>query len=579
MGRVTGLAGAFAGLVVALFGATTPPRPVVAAANAQDQYPKPPADKQLKLVGASICKNCHDQDDPTSKDEYKETRGYEFVRLWENRVWNVHDMHRTAFMNLLTNRTAGKEGEKPNETAQKMEDTLRRSGTDPKYRDENYTVATDTQCLACHASTFDPITPGSHKDWKPASFFTKDGVGCEMCHGHGSLYQDKHKESRIVNEGAPPGAVRIVDWREWSPTAKKEWGLVNLRDPVVATSRCGSCHIGNINEGRFVTHEMFAAGHPPLPPFDLMGFTREQPRHWGLPTKMPYLNWLAKNDAKKAQAIFHFRGDERYAARRFVEATIGSLHALAVSTNQLAEVSKDDGLDFAAFDCYACHHNLKYPSDRQDRGYIGKPGRPIFRPSAFVLTKLVLEHASTMENGAPLKESLDALLKAEQQLVDAFAKKTLGDPVAIAQATKTLTEWTADAMKKLAAVQYTEKETQRLLAMVIAATQKPIGDPEVGQLYVWAFDTLVLELNDPTGDKKDLPPAVDELRKVLQGTVVTRLRPNTQYNYEPDIKGKAPDNALESVDARLPVRMETLNSFRRKTFQDAFQSVKPMLPK
>ena len=34
---------------------------------------------------------------------------------------------------------------------------------------------------------------------------------------------------------------------------------------------CLSCHLGNAREGRVVTHEMYAAGHPPLPGFEHMG--------------------------------------------------------------------------------------------------------------------------------------------------------------------------------------------------------------------------------------------------------------------------------------------------------------------
>jgi predicted methyltransferase len=51
---------------------------------------------------------------------------------------------------------------------------------------------------------------------------------------------------------------------------------------------------------------MYAAGHPPLPPLDLIAYTREQPRHWGLPSEMPYLKNLAEKHPENAQFAAKF---------------------------------------------------------------------------------------------------------------------------------------------------------------------------------------------------------------------------------------------------------------------------------
>jgi hypothetical protein len=578
--RAAGLAAGFAGLLLGLLAATGPERAARAAGRdgqPKDEYKaglKAP-DGKLELVGAAVCQKCHQENDPTKVKEYKETRGYDFIRLWENKVWDVHDLHRTAYLNLLTSRSAkAADGEKANATAQRMEDNLRRAGIDPKYKQANYTVAGDVNCLACHASTNEPATKESHKKWTADSFLTSDGVGCEMCHGHGSKYRDEHQKNKLDKANAPDGAIRVVPWREWSVDVKRDWGLVNLRDAAEATNRCASCHIGNLDEGRFVTHDMYAAGHPPLPPLDLIAYTREQPRHWGLPSEMPYLKNLAEKDPKKANAVFHIRADESHVARRFVESTVATLHSSAVVTGQLAADGKDEGLDYAAFDCASCHHNLKYPSDRQDRGYSARPGRPLFRPATFALTRVVMEHAAEMPGGGDLKASLEALATVEKNLAVAFTSKSLGDPAKVQAASAEMSKWSADALKKLSAVKYTNDETKKLLAKVQAATQKPVADPEVAQLYTWAFETLVLDQTPPAADKKP-PAALEELHKKLKDVVVSRLRPNAAFYYEQGATGGVPGPTVEPVDTRISKRMDLFNSFQSAPFRKAFGEVKP----
>ncbi|MBX9584354.1 MAG: cytochrome c family protein, partial [Gemmataceae bacterium] len=442
-------------------------------------------------VGVAVCQDCHDQEDPTRKRLYQETRGYEFIRLRENLVWAAYDPHSQAFKNLAT------AGPDLNPTAKRMEDRLRPT------RGPGYTVAADVQCLACHAST---LRPGVGRE--AASFATADGVGCEMCHGHGSKYRDVHQESKLDQAAAPPGAVRVVPWRDWDPAKKHaEYGLVNLRDPGTAAARCASCHVGNPAEGRFVTHEMYAAGHPPLPPFDLSAYAREQPRHWGLPGDMPYITRLAGRDPTRAWAVFHHRAGESAAARRLAEGAVASLRATLDLTGQLAAAdTAGGGLDYAAFDCYSCHHDLKYPSDRQARGYVGPPGRPLFRPAPFALARLVVGHAAGLPGGEGLKGQAEALLAAEKELAGAFGARTFGDPALIRPAAEKAKAWCDRVLTGLHGVKYDRAAAAGLLAKVVEAGQGKVADPEVAQLYAWAFETLELDL-DRRKDPKVPPPS------------------------------------------------------------------------
>ncbi len=591
MSRGIGLASLFGGIVLALL-TSSGPVAGVAVLQKDDEYPKP--DREIKLIGASECKVCHSELNPAAKEAYQNTQGYHFVRLWENEVWSQHDLHSKAYANLATSRTKELTKAEPNATAERMEQNFRKL---PGR--ENYSVATDTACLACHASTKKPTSVEPPGKWVVDSFLPRDGVGCEMCHGHGNAYQQRHRQPVEAEKPAPGEPIQIVPWRNWAPSVKSEWGLVNLRDPSVAATKCASCHVGNKDEGRFVTHEMFAVGHPPLLPLDLMAYAREQPRHWGLASEMPYIANLAKHDPKKAFDTFHYREGESLVARRFVESTIGALAASNILTGQLAGVAKEknDGLDYAAFDCYSCHHNLKYPSDRQARGYDGPPGRPQFRLAPFALARLVIDHAATMEKGEDLKPLAAELDAIHKRLALSFGNKTYGDPDAVTKATDEVAAWCLKAKAKLQDVRYTKAETAKLLAKVVAAasrepiaeprsvpaSQRAVADPELAQLYVWAAETLILDRAGTPEELKGGPPpkppaVVAELREALKGTVVTRLRgPEALFHYEQKATGGLPSPTLVSVDKRLTDRMETFNSYRGDAFREAFKKLAPKI--
>jgi len=562
IGRGTALAGAFGGIVFAMLASSGTSRSANVVVVQKDAKPE--------WIGASVCQRCHQEKDPTDVKEYQQTRGFDFVRLWENRIWDAHDLHSMAYKNLTTNATKDNTGGDVNATAQRMEDNLKR------LRGDKYTVAGDTACLACHASSQNPLDKATFADAKADFFKTDDGVGCEMCHGHGSKYRDEHQRSMLVKGKVPAGeATREVPWRNADPKTKADAGLVNLRDPAVAAAKCASCHVGNKDEGRFVTHEMYAVGHPPLPPLDLMAYSREQPRHWGLSTEMPFLVNLAKKDAKKAFDTFHYRDGESLVARRFVESTIGALRSNVKLVKQLADEAKpkNDGLDFAAFDCYSCHHNLKYPSDRQARGYDGPPGRPQFRLAPFAMARLVADDEK-------LAGELDTLQK---QLAMSFGNRTYGDPDLVIKAVEKLDAWCDAAHAKVAAVRYTKDEVKKLLDKLTAAasrepiaeprgvpaSQRAVADPELAMLYVWAITTLLLD------DAKDgvLPANVATLRDGLKGTVPTRLRPNSAYDFEVKINSPAP-KGIENVDARIGARMKEFNAFEGPVFRGAFKKLK-----
>lgn len=548
MGRSAGLAGVFGGIVFSLLMSSGVSR----SANAVVQEEKSPAPQDFQLLGSLTCQTgCHDQATPKMPSP---TEGYKFIRLWENVVWDAHDLHSRAFKNIVPAK---------NTLAKSMEINLK------KGKGEAYKVTEDVKCLACHASHTKLFEVDKPANWTLKSFETADGVGCEMCHGLGSAYRPRHDAPKRVADPAPGEPTAIVEWREWDPVKKTKWGFTDLRSPVAATATCASCHIGSQKDGRFVTHEMYAAGHPPLPPLDLMAYSREQPRHWGLPSQMPYLVNLAEKDAKKAFDTFHYRSEkvESSVVRRFVESTIAALRSTAALTSQLADEAKpkNDGLDFAAFDCYSCHHDLKYPSDRQARGYDGPPGRPQFRVAPFAL-------ARTVVGDEELGKQLDA---ARRELAFSFGNRSYGDPEAIGKAVAKVSAWCDTAMAKVNEKDYLY-DAKRVAALLdriktaaAAEAPRPVGDPELAQLYLWAVTTLAL-------DKKEegkLPDDVIELRKKLDKTVVSRLRPGLPFDFEVKADAKINDSQ-KPVSERIGNRMSIFNAFEGKVFRDAFSRPK-----
>src|SRR5262249_42928535 len=155
---------------------------------------------------------------------------------------------------------------------------------------------------------------------------------------------------------------------------------------------CTSCHVGSPSEGKVVTHAMFAAGHPPLPSFEVATFSRNQPPHWREARDVPYFQKHSEEDVKN----FHL---EDMDFQRTKLALVGSVVALRQTMNLVRERADfeapnprevwpellfgpeaakvpDDALlrkeapsrwpelAMAHSDCFACHHDLKYPGYR-----------------------------------------------------------------------------------------------------------------------------------------------------------------------------------------------------------------------
>lgn len=176
-------------------------------------------------------------------------------------------------------------------------------------------------CLKCHA----PTGPPSER----AAQLVGDGVGCEACHGAAETWSAAHT------------AVR---WKELSPgeqsAKRRELGMTDMRDVLVRTQQCTACHIGSGEAD--VNHDLIAAGHPRMS-FEMGAFHAEMPKHW------PYEAERRRDPALEAKlwAVGH-------------ATSAAAFHELVA-----ARADQKAYMEFANFDCYACHHELRSPSTRQ----------------------------------------------------------------------------------------------------------------------------------------------------------------------------------------------------------------------
>jgi hypothetical protein len=336
-------------------------------------------------VGAFECSNCHTKKTPE--------REIDFVKLTEFQTWRVEDRHSQAFAVLR-----GERGKRMGELLGVKDVTKSEVG-----------------CLGCHA-----LDPELCKIPEERTERVKaEGVGCEACHGPAGGWLTEH-------------FARFREWRDKTSEEKAEFGLRNLRDPAVQTRVCLSCHQGNAEEGKVVTHAMYAAGHPPLPSVEVAGFTAKMPNHWYRSEEVP---WLGKGG--KANAAQRKKYDYDRAGSHHVRlALVGSAGGLRQSAELLRQRSTvqaqfvrarwpelvggewDNGravaenwpeLAMTHFDCAACHHELERPSWRQQRGYRGAPGRPTLPGFPRTLVPVLEREFQAGDPGGTLSKSLDGL--------------------------------------------------------------------------------------------------------------------------------------------------------------------------
>ncbi len=363
-----------------------------------------------------------------------------------------------------------------------------------------YDVTKAKACLVCHAVWFED--PQVRKDSETVGWDIKEGVNCVACHGAYSEWIGAHSLQ-----------INAVKFRPLSPEVKWEkYGQKNLRDPLLRAELCSSCHVGNAAEGKFVTHEMYAAGHPIMPGFELATFSNEMPRHWeNLRDKKPAVAaelGLRKGELEETQLTL-----------------VGAAISLRDAMNLIAADGRDNpGLDLAHFDCMACHHDLKSPSWRQVRGYgKGKPGRVPMRPWSAELVRLAIK--ALPDGGAAEAKRFEELLGAVNAAFDA---QPFGNAKSAAKAARALAAFAEGLAGRLnRPAKFTAKEARELLAAYPATMQTGrLLDHDQARQAAWGFEVIHNELIKTKGMPKDdkAAAALEGLGKALRLRLPDRKR-------------------------------------------------------
>ncbi|MFM7160779.1 MAG: multiheme c-type cytochrome [Planctomycetaceae bacterium] len=370
-------------------------------------------------------------------------------------------------------------------------------------------------CLACHV--------GWTPDWGPVESrkgWLKDGVSCEACHGPSSLYNDPHQKA---------------EWRQLSGCDKTRQGLFDLRDPVRKAEVCLSCHVGDHEQGRFVTHAMYAAGHPPLPSFELATYLEQMPPHWRkLSEKGPLFKSsteqspgyvTSREDYLKVNPLVEFEGDLR-------DLRVGALMTLRASLLLAGGPVAKPGstppwADYAQFDCQACHHDLSDPGYRQAR-YLGQvtrkdPGRvPFGRLRPF-------EWAERLARVAVADSDRIEFVQAELNRVrGAFVVDPLGQRGLLQQLLHTPGEGVSDKLREWAGELSRQSVTPEVLNQLTAQIYAEATDAEVdyhsARQLVWGLQIIGFErlLGSAVPDGLHTPADLPNDEEV-EGTVLKRL--------------------------------------------------------
>jgi hypothetical protein len=424
--------------------------------------PQAAANTPHEFWGPSRCGGCH----TAGSENVFGANGLDFAVQSEAKVVAVHDKHFLAYKLL--------EGE----LGQRMQAALRTSSGDNTYK-----VTTDSKCLACHADLYG----------KPRlENAVKLGVTCESCHGASSAWDGPHA---------------LAAWREKSGKEKEALGFVDVRNPAKRAQKCFSCQIGNVKEGKVVTHEMYAVGHPPLPGMEIETFVSQMPTHWrSIREKGDFEHrdtWIAKN-------LGVAKEDVSTDLVRSKAVLISGVVALRESVNLFVTGGTENKQwpDFAAFDCIACHHDLASPSWRQRRGYaMGVPGRPLPYAWPTALVKLAIRQrtqdddekykAQVAEFETHLRSVYSAALKSPFGNPDDLRKLGLDfDAEAPGEAKPAnLIEWLDQLADDVFHSKVDKAAAKVVLSEVVNLPARDYPDFHSARQLIWAFRTISTEMN------------------------------------------------------------------------------------
>ena len=402
------------------------------------------------------------------------------------------DRHAQAYTSLLS------------ETAVRIGETLGR----PAHR--------DLRCLACHSGfpsqSLSTDVPGLVDEQFLGDVRMTSGVSCEGCHGAAGRRTAVLPPNTSAVGDSGWGTQHFTDeqWRYRNPQEKLEYGYADVHSVISRTRLCLSCHSGNAAMGRVLTHEMYAAGHPPLPPFELETFQNQMPKHWReITEKDPalQLDYASRSGRKiPSETIRTTRNVLISALISFSESltlTADLAEGLPLGNEKSAVPGseRETGAwpELARFECYACHHDLRHNSWRSTSQEPGRPGRPRLHSFPHVLANVAF---STLD---PTRRSTDR----ESLLRRATLEVPFGDRPALIAAARTLAEEAAAAATQLDADERASVDVLSLRERLLETAAETVIDYDSARILVWA--SLILEQAERPSDSVSGPSLGAEL--------------------------------------------------------------------
>jgi hypothetical protein len=367
-------------------------------------------------------------------------------------------------------------------------------------------VHRDVRCLTCHVGM--PLTDLKTDGRLVDAEFTKDfrmnlGVSCEACHGAGGDGPGDQKGWNSVHQQGKP------TWRFMSPQEKRQrYGYYDVHDSIARTKLCVSCHVGSVPMGRVVTHEMYAAGHPPLSSFEVESCFAQFPPHWQeLDSKPKDVRdeFLAKLPRRPGDAntLLHARNVVVGALITFSQSLRLSADLAdrgvafpdlpgrgnepakepAKDHSQSGRFAKPEWPEFSQFACYACHHELRTPSWRQQRGFVTTPGRPVFHEWPTALLKPALASVGKEKELAEPMDKLTKLLNA----------RPFGEPQALVRDARQVADWAEAAAEALDRGTFTKAMASQLLSECVRLASTTAPDYDAARSIVLACNVIYQE--------------------------------------------------------------------------------------
>jgi len=540
----------------------------------QDDAAKPAAkDLPVQYYAAKDCARCH-----VSNREQKPEPN--FVKHTEYSTWIGKDKHSDAMLVLLIDDDEFRSAKQVRDDRVKdVEAQRKKSGDERALSISPKTVtndlakrmherlpwdfARDSRCTSCHAPAFDTLDKDAQKAFRPsgpaegrtpAEAAVIDGVTCVACHGPHAGWVEEH--AKLNKE---------EDWIAKTAASKQdEWGLSNLRDPQVRTQMCASCHVGDAKQGRVVTHEIYAAGHPPLPGLEVATFSEAEPPHWWPLKDVPYLNPEPRDLAKRVGLAKLAEEKKRFEDLRaqYGAADFPTQHAKLVAVGGLVTfgeqmrlnadlAASEKGMpDFARFDCAACHHELRVSDEsfRQARGFPSDPGRP---PAAQWPSALAFVGLDPKLDEARLAELNNGLAAFHS----AVGEGPFGNRDATVAAAKALSEWSNKAVTEVAKRPLDREAAIRMLGQI---ADSPVPDHASARQLAWSFRTIYNELNPKLANDPEITATIDALIKSLGIQLL-------------------PGDAPGKIEREIGARLDADERFKPRDVETLFTRLKALL--